>query len=253
VSAFNIQKETIMIKKDLTGQIFGRLKVIKENGRNNRNEVLWLCRCLCNRKVTVKSYNLTSGATKSCGCLKPGNKPLDLTGQKFNRLTVIKLDSIDKWREYHYCCRCDCGNIKILRRSHLINGDVKSCGCWNKERRHTGYGDISGTYWGIVKSGAKLRNLTLDIDIIYINDLYHKQNKRCALTNTDIYISKYHYKNKKQQTASLDRIDSKLGYTKENVQWVHKDINKMKQDLPEQVFIELCQKVIDNVKTNSRN
>ena len=41
-------------------------------------------------------------------------------------------------------------------------------------------------------------------------------------------------------TASLDRIDSSLGYVKNNVQWVHKDINKMKQELNENYFKNLC-------------
>ena len=44
-------------------------------------------------------------------------------------------------------------------------------------------------------------------------------------------------------TASLDRIDSSKGYTKDNVQWVHKDINYIKRDLSDSEFITLCKKV----------
>ena len=46
-----------------------------------------------------------------------------------------------------------------------------------------------------------------------------------------------------RKTASLDRIDSNKGYTKDNVQFVHKDINWMKQDFEQNKFIEYCKKV----------
>ena len=41
-------------------------------------------------------------------------------------------------------------------------------------------------------------------------------------------------------TASLDRIDSTKGYTKNNIQWVHKTINKMKNVLHDEEFIQWC-------------
>ena len=41
-------------------------------------------------------------------------------------------------------------------------------------------------------------------------------------------------------TASLDRKNSNLDYTKENIQWVHKDVNYMKMSLNEKYFIKLC-------------
>lgn len=46
--------------------------------------------------------------------------------------------------------------------------------------------------------------------------------------------------------ASLDRIDSSQGYIKGNVQWVHKDINKMKFDLSQDRFLELCNIIVQN-------
>jgi len=43
--------------------------------------------------------------------------------------------------------------------------------------------------------------------------------------------------------VGLDRIDSKLGYVRGNVQWIHKDLQTMKWDLPEDRFIRLCDEV----------
>lgn len=48
---------------------------------------------------------------------------------------------------------------------------------------------------------------------------------------------------KKESNASIDRIDSNLGYVRNNIQWVLKDINKMKNDFDQSHFIELCSKV----------
>ena len=57
-------------KKDLTGQPFGRLIVIREYGRSKNRQVTWLCRCDCGGEVVVTSDHLRSGHTKSCGCLQ---------------------------------------------------------------------------------------------------------------------------------------------------------------------------------------
>lgn len=53
---------------DLTGQRFGRLTVIRKNGRMNRN-VAWECKCDCGNTKTISSYSLRSGRSQSCGCL----------------------------------------------------------------------------------------------------------------------------------------------------------------------------------------
>ena len=57
-------------KIDLTGQRFGRLVVIREYGRSKGGFVLWLCKCDCGNELVVRSVNLRSGNTQSCGCLQ---------------------------------------------------------------------------------------------------------------------------------------------------------------------------------------
>lgn len=54
---------------DLTGQIFGRLTVIRPEGLTSRNAQIWLTRCSCGNDVSVVSRALRSGNTQSCGCL----------------------------------------------------------------------------------------------------------------------------------------------------------------------------------------
>lgn len=69
----------------------------------------------------------------------------DLTGRKFNRLTVVeKLPKYKKERTY-YRCICDCGNEKIVYCSDLKSGDVSSCGCYRKNCHRK---DIAGQRFG---------------------------------------------------------------------------------------------------------
>ena len=56
-----------------------------------------------------------------------------LCGEKFTRLTVVRFHHKTRHHNF-YECRCDCGNYKIVRQQHLLNGKIKSCGCYNRER-----------------------------------------------------------------------------------------------------------------------
>lgn len=62
-------------------------------------------------------------------------KIVDLTGQKFGRLTVIKLHGFNKRRKALWECKCDCGSDKVIivSNSNLRNWKYPSCGCWAKE------------------------------------------------------------------------------------------------------------------------
>lgn len=55
--------------KNLKGQKFGRLTAISPVAKNNLGAVLWLCECDCGLDTIVEGRSLTSGATRSCGCL----------------------------------------------------------------------------------------------------------------------------------------------------------------------------------------
>ena len=60
----------------------------------------------------------------------------DLTGMRFGRLVVLCDDGTrDKHGSIMWKCRCDCGNIKYVRTSNLINKKTLSCGCLKKEVR----------------------------------------------------------------------------------------------------------------------
>ena len=60
-------------------------------------------------------------------------KLIDLTGQKFVRLTVVERGKCNKGVVY-WKCRCDCGNVKVISSNALLNYNSKSCGCLQKQR-----------------------------------------------------------------------------------------------------------------------
>lgn len=110
--------------KDLTGKIFGRLKVLKFSEIKN-HETYWLCKCECCNEKVIKGSYLSSGGTKSCGCLKFHN----LVNKRFGKLVVLR-KSYNTGKNYIvWHCKCDCGNEKNINASSLKDGSTKSCGC----------------------------------------------------------------------------------------------------------------------------
>jgi len=59
---------------DRTGQVFGKLVVLEQAGRDNLKKVLWRCRCECGNETVVVSGSLVTGNTTSCGCIVPNFK-----------------------------------------------------------------------------------------------------------------------------------------------------------------------------------
>lgn len=79
-------------------------------------------------------------------------KFIDLTGQKFNRLTINKCVGKTRHGQSLWLCKCECGNKKIVTGNHLKNGHTKSCGCSRigndngLEHGHSKKGQVSKTY-----------------------------------------------------------------------------------------------------------
>jgi hypothetical protein len=169
----------------------------------------------------------------------------NLIGKKFHALTYIgnffriKGMAAATWK-------CDCGSEIIGRIGDVVNGKKKSCSCYQYRRRSAhpawgGYEEISGNYWSIVKAGARSRNLEMSVTMEEAWHQFLKQNRKCALSGEPIQFGttkRFHDK-----TASLDRIDSSQGYTRNNIQWIHKDLNPMKMAMRQESFVDWCRKV----------
>lgn len=133
--------DTMPKKIDLTNQRFNRLKVIADsNERNASGGILWLCECDCGALTKASGTELKNGHKKSCGCLQKEkaseqgrNNLIDLTGQIFENLTVLKKISTKKTpsgsTKVFWLCQCKCGNTCIVEGQALKQGRTKSCGC----------------------------------------------------------------------------------------------------------------------------
>lgn len=175
----------------------------------------------------------------------------DLTGQGFGKWTVLKRDVTKTTTNVYWWCCCQCGTEKSVMGMSLKNGRSTQCRlCWERGHKH----NLNARVWGRILRGAKLRGISVELGDKndakqFLYDLLHrKQQGRCALSGLPISIANTIRgdMSRGETTASLDRIDSSKGYTRDNVQWVHKDINKMKMDLSQNAFIALCKAVATN-------
>ena len=191
-------------------------------------------------KKTGFSYPYLQAKIKKLGIPRRGQY-IDLAGKPFHFLTPMRFVGIDKRHQAIWECKCKCGNTKIVRANRLTLGETKSCGC----ARKTGFEEISGRHFANIKSHSKRGKILFTIKIEDIWNLYLKQNRKCALSGVDIVFSK----KRGETTASLDRIDSSKGYTLDNVQWVHKEINQMKSDRHIKSFLWWVKTVFNHKKT----
>ena len=228
--------------KDLTGQKFGRLKVINFSHKN-KNIKYWNCLCDCGKEKIIIESHLKSSHTKSCGCLK---KDLSIKiGEKYNNLTAIIQTNKKKRGAIVWLFKCDCGKEIEISGNRVKKGFSKSCGCIRKERclitgeksiSYKGYNDLTGQHFHSIRKNAKERKLIFEINIEYLWNLLNKQNYKCIYSGMSIQFGNSYLGI--ETTASLDRIDSSKGYIEGNVQWVHKTINMMKNKLSEKDFLK---------------
>lgn len=222
---------------------FNKLTIIAFSKKIGKRKI-WKCSCECGNITYVSESNIKNGHTKSCGCL--GKSIFE--GKRIGKLTIKNKHSSNNKGGY-WNCLCDCGKYKILSADSLYK-KTKSCGCLLLEKNYcySGINEMTGTYFNQIKHSLRRtkKRISLEFSITkdYIYNLFISQNKRCILSGLNISFSKPYNKN---QTASLDRIDSFKGYIEGNVQWIHKDINRMRMSLNIEEFINLCN-LVSNFK-----
>jgi hypothetical protein len=154
----------------------------------------------------VNHLRKRNGGNKKTGIFK------DLTGQVFNKLTVINYDKNDgKWR-----CKCECGNYHNVTSSALKSGSTKSCGCWGVDSRYKHH--LTGTRIYRIYSGMKSR-------------CYNKNNHAYSwYGGRGIYVCKewlsdpfcfyeWAISNGYGKNLSIDRVDNNREYSPSNCKW----------------------------------
>ena len=98
------------------------------------------------------------------------------------------------------------------------------------------------SWLGRYEKSAAVRSLDWDIDIDYIADLLEQQQNKCFLSGIPITaVGDFNH-----ITASIDRIDNSKGYSRGNVQLVHKKVNMMRGQLSVEDFVAFCSAVANH-------
>lgn len=155
-------------------------------------------------------------------------KKIDLTGQPFGRLVVIREAGRDKGGHVLWLCRCECGNEITVRGDSLRDENTTSCGCYHRERAaeaNTTHGmNKTRLYsvWGAllrrvgVHKGAseEVKHYYQDRGITVCDEWLVFENFR------DWAISRGY-----SDDLEIDRRDNDKGYFPENCQWVSRREN----------------------------
>lgn len=232
---------------DLTGEKFGRLTVVRmatleeRKAHGNSKRTFCWCKCDCGNPelIYIKANQLLTGNTKSCGCLRSEkiinynleNKAKDLSGQKFGKLTVLRLATfeerkqLDKKQERSYFwCQCDCGSApKLICGNELVKGKTKSCGCiksfgeeqivkiLNKNNiqysREQTFNDLIGSNGGLLRYDFCIYNKNQIVGLIECDGELHREETEYS----DLEITQLHDKVKdeyaKNKSFPLLRIE----------------------------------------------
>jgi len=192
-------------------------------------------------------------------------KHIPILNKQYGNFTVIS-EEIFKTNDSKimFKVRCSCGKEQFIRAYFLEIGRQNCCKSCSQKRAlsenisrqkflkigHDGIDNFTKTTYWYLRNCAKRRGISWsdELTIEYLYDLLLKQNKKCALTGLNIDLTESRLGSNvdfKLMTASLDRIESSKGYEPNNVQWVHKHINKMKNNFEESYFIKMCGLVIN--------
>lgn len=180
----------------------------------------------------------------------------DLTGQKFWKLTVIKMsEERGNRNQIKWICKCECGNIHIVTGESLRAGKSKSCGCLKHKDSYNKIQDREFALWKqLYNSTIKRRNKNkgFEENIISLQDFIKLSQEVCFYCGeypqsilkdvNKVYRNKL-VSNTQIKFNGIDRIDSQKGYIKGNVVNCCKKCNTAKNTMTTEEFKQWIKKV----------
>lgn len=157
-------------------------------------------------------------------------KVKDETGKRYGMLIALEFVRLASNRAAIWKCRCDCGVEKELLIGRVKFGTTKSCGCYRRSRSKKHGETIGGRtprykIWVEAKARAKCKGMVFSIKVedIIIPEF-------CPLLGIKLVNHSGGGSGPKDDSASLDRIDTNLGYISGNIWVVSNRANRIKSD-----------------------
>lgn len=157
---------------------------------------------------------------------------IDLTGQKFGRLTVISRNGSAGGKR-KWLCECDCGNTTTVTTTDLRSGHTTSCGCFHREVSARTMRDIASGRTGVLNSSYKHGDTGTKLYWVWstmIQRCENRNNKRypewggrgicvCDEWHDFSVFRDWAMANGYREGLSLDRVDNDGNYCPENCRW----------------------------------
>ena len=244
-------------------------KLLSKEYKNTKTKLEFLCSC-GHKRISplnaVKKYNQFNCIKctrnphfkKTINSIHP--KTFDATKIKMNK----EISRIQKYKEdfqeNNYTQKFKCSNCNRKKPRYLFPNNSKyKCGkekrcklCGNlehqKRRKKHDINQHMKTIMSVIKTSARKRGdrgrsecSIIEIKNSDIIELYKKQNGMCIYTGQKI-IWEYNHPYK----VSVDRINSDKGYTKDNIQLVAFIVNQAKNNLTEEIFLDMIKSIYTN-------
>lgn len=214
------------------GSVYGLLTVVSFYDRQKTIR-RYLCTCACGNFTIMRMDLIKSPNVLSCGCHIKRYNELRTAFKGLQNLTRLEKKVIDQGKiTPEIKSKIDRTNNKLKMRESIKNAKYPDIG--NLHKKH----------WKNILSSADRRGIIVEVNQEYCWELYKKQQGLCALSGIPITLGE-------KNTGSLDRINSLKNYTPDNIQWVHKSINKMKSNLKQEQFVDFCRKVTEHLRHDS--
>lgn len=150
---------------------------------------------------------------------------IDITGQRYERLTVIALKETKNKKSY-WECKCDCGNTTIVRKDQLKSGKSKSCGCLNIEKIKQGRNHSHGhSKTRLYRTFHSMKARCCNPNNNDFKDYGGRGIKICEQWLNDfLEFRKWALKTGYNDNLTIERINVNGNYEPSNCKWVTRKI-----------------------------